>query len=516
MQAWPRPDTMLGLSRAANALAQAVDLKQSLCIVADYDCDGATACAVLLLGLRRLGAKVDFVVPNRFRHGYGLSPGVVEEIASALSPHWLVTVDQGITSIEGVAKAQGLGMQVIVTDHHLPGSQLPIAYAVLDPHQPGCSFSGRAIAGVGVAFYLLLGVRAALRASTVRLDDLLSLVALGTIADLAPLDALNRSLVMQGLQRMRKGTMPPGLRALMEVAGVDPTTVKTSDLGFRIGPRINAAGRLESMRAGIACLTAPTLEEGLDLAAALDATNTERKSIERSMREQAFEGLQLEDASSAPVLWRSEWHEGVVGLVATRLREKSHRPAIALAPAHEAGPNLWRGSGRSITGFHMRDALQRIDARAPGVLLRYGGHAMAAGITVQTQNLARFAELFREEVADQLGSDPGQEQQLHDGPLPLEPTLQWAKQLESEVWGQGYPEPLFVQPFNVAQQRVIKGMHLACRLKDQRTAGSEFDAIWFGRSEPLPPNCQLAFHVSVDRYLGTERVKLLVQHLVPQ
>lgn len=519
------PGTMKDLARAAGLLADAIERGERLCIVADYDCDGATACAVAMRGLRALGAadgQVDYLVPNRFEHGYGLSEAVV---ALALRhprlgrPDWLITVDSGIASLAGVAAARAAGMRVIVTDHHLPAQTLPPADAIVDPNQDGCGFASKHLAGVGVMFYLLLALRAELRARSpdapaarAPLQRLLDLVALGTVADLVPLDANNRLLVAAGLQRIRAGAACAGVRALLRVAGRDERRASSADLGFALGPRINAAGRLSDISLGIECLLADDEGRADELARALDAINRQRREIERGMHEQALAALDAlpePDAQRRSVVLHHEgWHEGVIGLVASRMKERLHRPAFALAASRE--PSQLRGSGRSIPGVHLRDALDFVDKRAPGLLLRFGGHAMAAGLTLCASRLAEFEALLEEAVDTFADPSCFASTLITDGALaPDEIDLALVDAIDNQVWGQAFAPPLFCNEFEVARQAVVAERHLKIELR--APGGQRLDGIAFGRSEPLPSPARLAFRLIRDEYRGLASVRLVIE-----
>ncbi|HLS57360.1 MAG TPA: single-stranded-DNA-specific exonuclease RecJ [Zeimonas sp.] len=524
------PDAMKGLDSAARLLADALAAGERICIVADYDCDGATACAVAIRGLRALGAfaaQVDYLVPNRFEHGYGLTEPVVELAARHPRlgrPDWLITVDSGIANVEGVAAARAAGMRVIVTDHHLPAQTLPPADAIVDPNQPGCEFPSKHLAGVGVAFYLLLALRAELRrrdpggaAARAPLQRLLDLVALGTVADLVRLDANNRLLVAAGLQRIRAGAACAGIRALLRVAGRDHRRASSSDLGFAIGPRINAAGRLADISLGIECLVTDDEARAAELAGALDAINRERRGIESAMRDEALAALDelpgLGAGRKSVVLHRAGWQEGVVGLVASRVKERVNRPTVALA-ASAADPALLRGSGRSIAGVHLRDVLDLVDKRAPGLLLRFGGHAMAAGLTLHASRLDQFA-LLLEQAVDAFADPSCFAATLQtDGPLPAADIgLPLVDVLEGEVWGQGFPPPLFSDEFAVLRQSVVGGRHLKVQLR--AAAGQRLDAIAFARTDPLPSSARIAYRLMRDEYQGLANVRLVIEAVEP-
>jgi single-stranded-DNA-specific exonuclease len=516
------PSGLKGIEAAAVLLANAIAANQTLCVVADYDCDGATACAVAVRGLRLLGARqVNYLVPDRVVDGYGLTPPIAERVKAG-GADVLITVDNGIASVEGVARARALGLQVLVTDHHLPAAVLPDADAIVNPNQPGCGFESKSLAGVGVMFYVLLVLRAELRKRGVftaeqqpKLDTLLPLVALGTVADVVKLDANNRRLVAQGLARVRKGQMPPGMTALFAAAGRRSDTCTAQDFGFALGPRINAAGRLSDMTLGIECLITDDVARATELAAQLDRINRERREIEGDMREQAIELAQdmfdpEEEPPSALCVFDPDFHEGVVGIVAAKLKDLHHRPTFVFAPSQAAGKgHELKGSGRSIPGFHLRDALDLMAKRHPEVLLRFGGHAMAAGCTLEEDNLATF-EAALQQVAQEWLDDATLQRRLEtDGPLPPEyrrPEL--ADTLAREVWGQGFAPPTFSEPVEVVGQRLVGEKHLALKLRHQ---GQAVDGIWFGRVDPLPAQAHLAFRLEADEWQGQKRVRFVVE-----
>jgi single-stranded-DNA-specific exonuclease len=516
------PTQLKGAQAAAALLADAIAARQPICFVADYDCDGATACAVGIRGLRLLGAaRVDYVVPDRVVDGYGLTPPIAERVA-ARGARLLVTVDNGIASVDGVARARALGLQTLITDHHLPGDALPAADVIVNPNQPGCAFDSKALAGVGVMFYVLLALRAELRARGVfdaasqpKLDQLLPLVALGTVADVVRLDANNRRLVAQGLKRIRAGQMPAGLRALFAVAGRDARRAATFDCGFALGPRINAAGRLADMTLGIELLLTDDDARAAELARALDAINRQRRDIEGDMREQALHIAEsLCDAAAAPPpalsVYHPGFHEGVVGIVAARLKDRLHRPAFVFAPSTAPGhEHELKGSGRSIAGFHLRDALDLIAKRHPGVLLKFGGHAMAAGCTIAQQHLGTFEQALQRIAAESLDDATLTRQLETDGPLPPEyRRLDIVDTLHSAVWGQGFAPPVFSEEIEVLAQRLVGEKHLALKLRHH---GHPIDGIWFGHTDPLPARAHLAFRLEADEWQGTRRVRLLVE-----
>ncbi|WP_334022758.1 single-stranded-DNA-specific exonuclease RecJ [Burkholderia gladioli] len=512
------PASLKGCEDAAVLLADALAARKRMLVVADYDCDGATACAVAVRGLRMLGASIDYLVPNRFEYGYGLTPEIVK-LAAARRPELLITVDNGIASVDGVAAANALGIDVLVTDHHLPGATLPAARAIVNPNQPGCEFPSKHIAGVGVMFYVLLALRAELRRRGAfddarpepRLDGLLDLVALGTVADVVRLDGNNRVLVAQGLQRIRKGRMQPGIAALFRAAAREARSASAFDLGFGLGPRLNAAGRLSDMSLGIECLTTDDIGRAWELAQQLDTMNRERREIEAGMQQQALADLaQVDPAEAATItLFNPNWHQGVIGIVAGRLKEKFHRPSFTFAHADESGARV-KGSGRSIPGFHLRDALDLVSKREPDLLVTFGGHAMAAGVTLETDKVPRFAAAF-EAVAREWLSEEALSRVLEtDGDLEdAYFTPQFVELLDGAVWGQGFPAPLFSGEFEVASQALVKDKHLKLQLARGR---QRFGAIWFNHTEPLPARATVAYRLASDTWNGVTRVQLIVEH----
>ncbi len=524
------PASLLGAQAAGRLLADAIAQRLRICIVADYDCDGATACAVALRGLAMLGAgagALRYVVPDRAVHGYGLTPAIVDLAAEQAGqrggqpPQLLVTVDNGIASLAGVAHARQRGIAVLVTDHHLPAVEhgvavLPDADVIVNPNQPGCGFESKALAGVGVMFYVLLATRAELRqrghfdaATQPRLDALLDLVALGTVADVVKLDANNRRLVAQGLKRVRSGRMQPGIAALFAVAGRQPARAAAFDFGFALGPRINAAGRLADMTLGIECLVTDDPARAAALAAQLDAINRERRVVEAGMRELAEATLAALTPGGTPAavcLFDAAFHEGVVGIVAGRVKDSLHRPTFAFAPGADG---VLKGSGRSIPGFHLRDALDLVSKRHPGLLLRFGGHAMAAGCTLAPDGLATFDTALGAVAAEWLDAATLTRTLRTDGPLALEWfNAQTVALLDAQVWGQGFEAPLFCDQVQVLQQRLVGEKHLKLRLKH---AGTQRDAIWFGRAEPVAEHVRLAFRLSLDEWNGQQRVQMVVE-----
>ena len=516
------PSGMLGTDRAAMLLADAIAQNLRLCVVADYDCDGATACAVALRGLRLLGARnVSYLVPDRVVDGYGLTAPIAQRVKDQ-GADVLITVDNGIASVEGVAKAKALGLQVLVTDHHLPAATLPDADVIVNPNQPGCSFASKSIAGVGVMFYVLLALRAELRqrgmfdaATQPKLDTLLPLVALGTVADVVKLDANNRRLVAQGLKRVRALAMPAGLASLFVASGRNASTATTFDFGFALGPRINAAGRLADMTLGIECLLTDDVARADELAKMLDGINRERRVIEGDMREQAMmiaESLFDEGDEPPPAIcvFDPDFHEGVVGIVASRIKDKLHRPAFVFAASAAPGKeHELKGSGRSIPGFHLRDALDLVAKRYPGVLLRFGGHAMAAGCTINEERLDDFEQGLNEVAQEWLDAATLTRRLETDGPLePQYLRVDLVDTLHKEVWGQGFAAPTFSEEVEVISQRLVGEKHLQLKLKHQ---GTPVDGIWFGHTEQLPSKVTLAFRLDADEWNGVRRVRFLVE-----
>jgi single-stranded-DNA-specific exonuclease len=516
------PAGLLGTREAALLLADAIGRQQRICVVADYDCDGATACAVALRGLRMLGAQhVSYLVPDRVVDGYGLTAAIAERVHQQ-GAQVLVTVDNGIASVDGVARAKALGMTVIVTDHHLPAATLPAADAIVNPNQPGCGFASKAMAGVGVMFYVLMALRAELRdrgafadMAQPRLDSLLPLVALGTVADVVKLDANNRRLVAQGLRRIRAGHMPPGLGALFSAASRRAATASTFDFGFALGPRINAAGRLADMTIGIECLLTDDTLLADTLARQLDAINRERRDIETGMREHAMllaEALFEEGTEPPPAVsvFDPDFHEGVVGIVASRIKDKLHRPsfvfAASSAPGHE---HELKGSGRSIPGFHLRDALDLVAKRHPGVLIKFGGHAMAAGCTIALDDFEVFEQALAQVAQEWLDERTLTRQLETDGPLPVQfRHAETVDTLNSQVWGQGFAPPTFSEELEVISQRLVGEKHLSLKLRHQ---GEMVDGIWFGHTEPLPAKVLLAFRLDINEWQGQRKLQFLVE-----
>ena len=512
------PASLTNTGAAAELLADAIEAEAKLLIVADYDCDGATACAVGIRALRMMGAQVSYLVPDRFKLGYGLSPEVVD-LAARQEPDLIITVDNGIASIEGVNRAREHGIATLITDHHLPGETLPEADCIVNPNQPGCDFPSKCMAGCGVMFYVMLALRAELRSRGWFNDErpepnlavLLDLVALGTVADVVKLDRNNRILVSQGLKRMREGRAQPGIAALFRAAAREPAKASAFDLGFLLGPRLNAAGRLADMALGIECLITDDPARAMNIAQDLDKLNRERREIEADMQEQALLLLEnMDTAVEAPgiALFDPSWHEGVVGILASRIKDKLHRPVFAFARG-EGG--LVKGSGRSIPGLHLRDALDLVAKRAPGVLLRFGGHAAAAGATLREDDFPRFATTFAE-VASELLNPADLTRTLEtDGSLEGGyMSLEIAKLLEAEVWGQGFPAPLFYDEFEVEQQRVLKEKHLKLRLKKGQ---ARFDAIQFNFSVSPGDRLRAAYRLSINEWNGVQSTQLMIEHL---
>jgi len=540
------PASMKGTQQAAVLLADAMAANKKICVVADYDCDGATACAVALRGLRLLGAtEVSYIVPDRVVDGYGLTAPIAERV-KASGADVLVTVDNGIASLDGVARARALGMLVLVTDHHLPALKdgaivLPEADVIVNPNQPGCTFESKAMAGVGVMFYVLLALRAELRtrghylpvrpepvegsASTSsartekttepRLDTLLPLVALGTVADVVRLDSNNRRLVAQGLKRIRSGALPAGVAALFTAAGRVAASATSFDFGFALGPRINAAGRLSDMTLGIECLLTDDAGRADELAKTLDGINRERRDIEAGMREQAqyaADAMIDEDEVPPPAIaiFDPDFHEGVVGIVASRIKDKLHRPTFVFAASQAPGrEHELKGSGRSIAGFHLRDALDLVAKRHPGVLLRFGGHAMAAGCTIHEEQFEVFEQALQQVAHEWLDAATLLRRLDTDGPLaPQYRRADLVDTLHKEVWGQGFAAPTFSEEVEVVSQRLVGEKHLALKLRHQ---GQPVDGIWFGHTESLPARVKLAFRLDADEWQGVKRVRFLVE-----
>ncbi len=561
-------DGMKGAAEMARLLADAIAAQKKILVIADYDADGATACAVAVRGLRGFGAQADFIVPNRFEYGYGLTPEIVHLAArlplrygtdkpsdsgeaakqllpqsagcaitsdlasvvgspsrmassstsnvSQLPPDILLTVDNGIASVEGVAEANRLGMRVFVTDHHLPGDALPDAACIVNPNQPGCAFPDKHLAGVGVMFYVLLALRAELRTRGLiteeqgrKLLDLLDLVALGTAADVVKLDRNNRILVQQGLRRIRAGRACAGIDALLQVAGKRAEKISSQDLGFTVGPRLNAAGRLDDMSLGIACLLADDDAAAMQIATRLDALNRERRSIEADMQDSALAALEQIDVGGnfSLALFDETWHQGVIGILASRLKDRFHRPTIAFARANDGE---LKGSGRSIAGLHLRDALDLVSKRHPLLIRKFGGHAAAAGLSIAEADFASFAAAFEQVTTELLDAGDLARRIETDGALePAEMNLDLARLLDEQVWGQGFPAPQFNDDFAVQNQRVVGERHLKLRLNKE---GKTIEAILFGHNEPLPEQIHAVYSLSVNEYNGSQSLQLIIRH----
>ena len=529
----PQPSLMAGISAASERLVSAIYQQQSVLIVGDFDADGATSSALMVLALKAMGLeRVDFLVPNRFDYGYGLTPEIVD-LATAKSPHLIITVDNGISSIEGVAHANQLGIEVIVTDHHLPGAVLPDAVAIVNPNQSGCEFPTKNLAGVGVAFYLLCAVRAALRErqwfaeqqiAEPDMSQWLDLVALGTVADVVPLDQVNRILVHQGIMRIRAGQSRPGIQALLRIAGKNMRSLVASDLGFALGPRLNAAGRLDDISLGIQCLLCDDPQQALRAAQALDDLNQDRKHIEAGMQREALTivdqlSMDDEDIPVALCLFQPDWHQGVVGLLASRIKEQYHRPVAAFARGDNG---QLKGSLRSVPGLHIRDALDAVATQNPGLISKFGGHAMAAGLTLQEARLKEFEQAFQRQVAQSLSDDELQAKLITDGSLSAQqlamPTAQLLR--DGGPWGQQFPEPSFTGNFVIVQQRIVGENHLKMSLAPQDQPDQVIDAIWFNIDTAAWPNSLLTdvncvYKLDINEFRGLEKVQLLIQHMQP-
>ena len=535
----PSPSSMLGIDTAVAILAAALVEQKRVLIVGDFDADGATSSALMVLALTAMGYQhVDFLVPNRFDYGYGLTPEIVD-LAAEREPQLLITVDNGISSIDGVKKANALGMQVIVTDHHLPGAVLPDAAAIVNPNQPGCTFVTKNLAGVGVAFYLLSALRGQLRRdnwfdeNTIAEPNMatwLDLVALGTVADVVPLDQINRALVHQGLMRIRAGQCRPGIKALLTIAGKNPQRLVATDLGFALGPRLNAAGRLDDISLGIQCLLTSDPQLAMDTARELDELNQDRKVIEQDMQREALKiveqiPLSLEgEVPPALCLFQAEWHQGVVGLLASRIKEKYHRPVIAFARGDNG---QLKGSSRSIPGLHIRDALDAVASQNPGLISKFGGHAMAAGLSLDEDKLPAFKEAFQRQVAQLLSADDLQAKIATDGELIQQQlSMQTAELLrDSGPWGQLFPEPCFEGEFEVLQQRIVGEKHLKLVLAPVNETGQKqpytgIDGIWFNADTEVWPSShhrlvRCVYRLDINEYRGQQSLQLMIQFLEP-
>ncbi|MBT6593801.1 MAG: single-stranded-DNA-specific exonuclease RecJ [Porticoccaceae bacterium] len=535
----PSPSSMLGIDTAVAILAAALVEQKRVLIVGDFDADGATSSALMVLALTAMGYQhVDFLVPNRFDYGYGLTPEIVD-LAAEREPQLLITVDNGISSIDGVKKANALGMQVIVTDHHLPGAVLPDAAAIVNPNQPGCTFVTKNLAGVGVAFYLLSALRGQLRRdnwfdeNTIAEPNMatwLDLVALGTVADVVPLDQINRALVHQGLMRIRAGQCRPGIKALLTIAGKNPQRLVATDLGFALGPRLNAAGRLDDISLGIQCLLTSDPQLAMDTARELDELNQDRKVIEQDMQREALKiveqiPLSLEgEVPPALCLFQAEWHQGVVGLLASRIKEKYHRPVIAFARGDNG---QLKGSSRSIPGLHIRDALDAVASQNPGLISKFGGHAMAAGLSLDEDKLPAFKEAFQRQVSQLLSADDLQAKIATDGELIQQQlSMQTAELLrDSGPWGQLFPEPCFEGEFEVLQQRIVGEKHLKLVLAPVSETGQKqpyagIDGIWFNADTEVWPSShhrlvRCVYRLDINEYRGQQSLQLMIQFLEP-
>lgn len=528
------PELLLGIDAAVALLVEALQEQQRVLIVADFDADGATSCVVALTALRQFGFQhVDYIVPNRFDYGYGLTPEIVE-LAQTRSPDLIITVDNGISSIEGVAAASAAGIKTLITDHHLPGSVSPAADAIVNPNQNGCSFPSKSIAGVGVIFYVMLALRARLREMSwfeqhafdePNLADLLDLVALGTVADVVALDRNNRILVSEGLKRIRAGRTRPGIQCLLQLAKRSNARLIASDLGFAVGPRLNAAGRLDDMSTGIECLLSEHEGTAYKLALQLDSMNKDRKQIEGDMREQAFRflsefSLEGSELPAAMCIYDARWHQGVVGILASRVKEKFNRPVIAFADANDAGDEI-KGSARSIKGFHIRDALDAVASSNPGMISKFGGHAMAAGLSLDRSKFEEFTEAFQRQAAKLLNEELLQAQVMSDGEIGQhELSMATAAELmHAGPWGQEFPEPVFDGKFKVIQQRRVGENHLKLVLAPADAPRQAIDAIAFNIDEqdwPAPDmsDIEIAYRLDINEFRGNQTLQLMVEHIL--
>lgn len=502
---------------AGEAIADAIWKQKKIVIIGDYDCDGATAVSVGILGLQALGAfNVSYLIPDRDKDGYGLSPQLVDRAAAA-GAELIITVDNGISSVAAVEHAKTLGIEAVVTDHHLPGDEIPDTL-VVNPNQRGDTFPSKSLAGVGVIFYVLIAVRSALRAKGAypngkqpNLQHLIDLVALGTVADVVPLDRNNRILVSKGLDSIRAGKMQPGVSALLSVAGKNAHRISANDLGYILGPRINAAGRLDSINKGVECLTSYDYNTALFYAKELDQINAERRNREVSMQSDAILSLQTisVDDSNSIVLKGDDWHAGIIGLVASRIKEQTYRPVIAFAPSEENGEHVLKGSGRSIPGIHLRDALDRVSKLSPGLILKFGGHAMAAGLTIRKDAFDEFKELFARAVKELSDPEMFERNIVTDGELRASDfNIELVEAIRKHVWGQAFPEPLFANQFKVLSQRVLKDQHLKLSLE---VDGREIQAIWFRHKRELPPTVRLAYKLDINDFRGRQSVQLIIE-----
>ena len=510
------PEQLTNASEMAKLLANGMAANKKILVIGDYDADGATATAVAVKGLKSMGAKVDFLVPNRFEYGYGLTPEIVA-LAATLKPDILITVDNGIASVDGVAAANLLGLQVLITDHHLPSDTTPAAACIVNPNQRGCAFNSKNLAGVGVMFYVLLALRAELRnrgafseSAEPNLTELLDLVALGTVADLVKLDANNRILVEQGLRRIRAGACCAGITALLKIAGKSPKKVTAQDFGFAVGPRLNAAGRLDDMSLGIACLLSKTETDAMQKAQTLHELNLERRNIEADMQDSAMislDNVAVTDNFSLSI-YNADYHQGVIGILASRLKEKYHRPTIVFA---DAGDGIVKGSGRSISSMHLRDALDLITKRHPDLIIKFGGHAMAAGLSIKQANFSAFQNAFETVARDLLNEADLQALMETDGSLDAKDmTLQTALILASQVWGQGFPQPVFCDHFKVISQRIVGQKHLKLILEKEQ---KRIDAIYFNCQDSLNPEIRAAYALESNEYNNLQTVQLVIKYI---
>lgn len=511
------PWDLKNCKEAGEAIADAIWKQKKIVIIGDYDCDGATAVSVGILGLQALGAfNVSYLIPDRDKDGYGLSPQLVDRAAAA-GAELIITVDNGISSVAAVEHAKTLGIETVVTDHHLPGDEIPDTL-VVNPNQRGDAFPSKSLAGVGVIFYVLIAVRSALRAKGAypngkqpNLQHLIDLVALGTVADVVPLDRNNRILVSKGLDSIRAGKMQPGVSALLSVAGKNAHRICANDLGYILGPRINAAGRLDSINKGVECLTSYDYNTALFYAKELDQINAERRNREVSMQSDAILSLQTisVDDSNSIVLKGDDWHAGIIGLVASRIKEQTYRPVIAFAPSEENGEHVLKGSGRSIPGIHLRDALDRVSKLKPGLILKFGGHAMAAGLTIRKDAFDEFKELFARAVKELSDPEMFERNIVTDGELRASDfNIELVEAIRKHVWGQAFPEPLFANQFKVLSQRVLKDQHLKLSLE---VDGREIQAIWFRHKRELPPTVRLAYKLDINDFRGRQSVQLIIE-----
>jgi single-stranded-DNA-specific exonuclease len=524
------PHSLKGAQQAGELLADAIQQHIPMIIVADYDCDGATSCALGIRGLKKLAAHlaidIQFVVPNRFTHGYGLTPDIVDLVLQQM-PHakLLITVDNGISSIEGVDHANKKGLDVLITDHHLSSKSLPNARVIVNPNQPECSFISKNIAGVGVMFYVLMATRIALKnrgfyaentngtATIPRLDDLLDLVALGTVADVVKLDALNRCFVSNGIKRMRKGLMQQGILELIHIAGRQIENLNTFDLGFALGPRLNAAGRIEDMKLGIECLISDDVDFTKNAAQQLNALNQQRKHIETDIKQEIDVQLDATELTHPAIcLYGEHWHQGVIGIVASRFKEKYHLPTLIFTKNSDIDDGLIKGSGRSIAGFHMRDAIDFISKMHPHIITKFGGHAMAAGLTIQYVYFDEFCQAFYAYAQQHLSCEDLQQIMYIDAELKAEQHhINLIKLIENQTWGQGFHAPIFGNSFIVIEQKILKDQHLKLKLSLKHSPNNVFDAIWFFHADILPSNVYAAYELNINRYMNQERVQLNIK-----